>query len=131
MEKKKYKYSDFGRLLRRQRKMKFGDIKSFFNATGIPLKDLYEYESGRVFPPIEKFVTICKRLDKSATYMLSPILELTHIEHEIMNTFEDADVKEILEDEELANMLKSPYSVIKFCIKRKNILILKGRSSIT
>ncbi len=75
-------------------------------AADIPKKQLYEYESGRIFPLIEKFIKICKCLNKSATYILSPLLELSHSEQEILYIFEDIEIKEILKDKEIANTLK-------------------------
>ena len=38
--------------------------------------------------------------------MLSPLLELSHSEQEIMHMFEDIEIKEILKDKEIANILK-------------------------
>ena len=105
--KKHYEYSEFGTLLRKQRKLMFGDIKSFSSATNISPKDLYGYESGRTFPPIEKFVKICICLDKSATYMLSPILKLDHTEQQIVHLIEDKDFKDMLRDEKLSAILIS------------------------
>jgi hypothetical protein len=105
--KKHYAYSEFGTLLRKQRKQMFGDIKSFSFATNIPPKDLYGYESGRTFPPIEKFVKICTCLDKSATYMLSPILKLDQSERQIVHLVEDKDFKEMIRDEKLSTILIS------------------------
>jgi transcriptional regulator with XRE-family HTH domain len=85
MVKSTYEYSEFGKHLRSQRKLKFDDMKAFSSANDIPSKDLYEYESGRTFPPIEKFVKICSCLDKSPTYLLSPILKLEHSEQEFLH----------------------------------------------
>ena len=107
MTKKEYEYSDFGSHLRQQRKLKYSTVKFFSKATGIPVKDLYGYETGRTFPPIEKFVKICQCLDKSATYMLAPILQLEHTEQEIMHLIEDTDLKTMIrDDEELSKMIK-------------------------
>ena len=106
MEKTINKYADFGQHLKATRKLKYDDIKEFCEETGIPLKMMYDYESGRTFPPIERFVKICQCLDRSATYMLSPILKLSSIEQDIMVLFEDAGLKEIMRDQEVANMLR-------------------------
>jgi len=106
MEKKVYKYKDFGDHLKRARKMKYGDVKSFSKASGITLKLLYEYESGRVFPPIEKFIIICKTLDKSPTYMLSPLLDMNDQEKELIYLYQDTDVRGMLQDEDLKDILK-------------------------
>lgn len=120
MPKKCYAYSEFGTLLRKQRKLKFGDIKSFSEATNIPPKDLYEYESGRTFPPIEKFVKICVCLDKSATYMLSPILKLDPIEKKLVQLFEDTDFKEIIRDKNLSTILISTLIGLKTFYQSQN-----------
>lgn len=106
MEKKAYKYSDFGQHLRKIRKLKYGNIKEFSKTTNIPLKHLYEYESGRSFPPIEKFIEICKALDRTPTYMMTPLLDMKKDEQELMRFFYDNDVKEILQDPEITNILK-------------------------
>ena len=106
MANSKNEYSEFGKHLRNQRKLKYGDMKAFSQATGISSKDLYGYESGRTFPPIEKFVKICQCLDKSATYMLSPILKLDDTEHEIMLLIEDTDIKDMIRDKELSSLIK-------------------------
>lgn len=103
---KTYKYSAFGKHLRSVRKIKYPELRAFSKITGIPEKQLYDYETGRIFPPIEKFITICKYLDKSAAYMLSPFIDYTQNEKDIMNFFEEADVKQILKDEEIAKILK-------------------------
>ncbi len=105
-EEKKYKYADFGKLLRKWRKIRYGDIKAFSKITGIPESLLYQYEIGRNFPPIENFITICQHLDKSPTYMLSPFFELNHQEIKLVTLYEEADLREILKDEEVANFLK-------------------------
>ena len=106
MENKRYKYADFGIFLKRTRKIKYDDIQSFSRAADIPKKQLYEYESGRIFPPIEKFIKICKCLDKTATYMLSPLLEISQPEKEIMHMYSDFNIKELLQDAEIANIMK-------------------------
>ena len=105
-EENKHKYVDFGNLLRKVRKIKYGDIKSFSRATKIPEHLLYQYEIGRSFPPIENFITICKYLDKTPTYMLSPYLELSEDEKEIIYIFQDFDLKGMMKDKEIAGFLK-------------------------
>jgi transcriptional regulator with XRE-family HTH domain len=100
------KYAEFGRHLRNTRKMKYDDIKDFCNKTGIPPKIMYNYESGRTFPPIEKFIKICQCLDRSATYMLSPVLKLSDVGQEILILFEDTDLKDMLQDKEVSDLLK-------------------------
>jgi hypothetical protein len=106
MAKKSYKYSNFGKHLKKVRKLKFSDIKDLSKTSDIPLKLLYEYESGRIFPPIERFITICKVLDKSPTYMLTPLLDMNHYERELVLLYQDTDVREMLQDPELANILR-------------------------
>jgi transcriptional regulator with XRE-family HTH domain len=105
-EEKKYKYADFGKLLRKWRKIKYGDIKSFSKVTGISEPLLYQYEIGRNFPPIENFITICKYLEKSPSYMLSPFIELNHQEQELLTIYEETGLREMLQDEEVAKRLK-------------------------
>jgi transcriptional regulator with XRE-family HTH domain len=106
MEKKQYKYSGFGKHLKKVRKLNYSDIKEFSKITGIPLKLMYEYERGRTFPPIEKFITICKVLDKSPTYMLTPLLDMNQYERDLLLLYQDTDVREMLQDPELSNILK-------------------------
>lgn len=106
MEKKAYKYSDFGQHLRQIRKLKYSDIKELSKTTNIPLKHLYEYESGRSFPPIEKFIEICKALDRTPTYMMTPLLDMKKDEQELMRFYYENNVREILQDPEITNILK-------------------------
>lgn len=106
LENKRYKYTNFGKFLKRTRKIKYADIQSFSKAAGIPKKQLYEYESGRIFPPIEKFIKICKCLDKTASYMLSPLMEISQPEKEMMHLYADFNIKELLQDPEIANLMK-------------------------
>jgi len=88
-QKKERKYKDFGDLLRRLRRENFGDIDSFAKTlTGISKYDLYEYEGGRVFPPIDKFINICKKLNKSPEYMLSPLLDIKIKDKDILELTE-------------------------------------------
>jgi len=105
-EEKKYKYAEFGKLARKWRKTKYGDIKTFSKVTGIPEPLLYQYEIGRSFPSIENFITICQHLDKSPSYMLSPFIELNHQEQEILTIYEETGLREMLQDEEVASRLK-------------------------
>jgi transcriptional regulator with XRE-family HTH domain len=105
MEKKVYKYSDFGQHLRKMRKLKYDNIKEFSITTNIPLKHLYEYERGRTFPPIEKFIEICKALDRTPTYMMTPLLDMQKDEQELMRFYYDNGVREILQDPEIRNIL--------------------------
>ena len=121
MANKKYEYSDFGKHLRSQRKLKYGAIKSFSQATGIPPKDIYEYESGRTFPPIEKFITICKALERTPTYMLTPLFDMQKEEQELMRFYYDNDFNEILQDPEIKNILKFALSCMQLLYyTRKN-----------
>ena len=113
MEKKVYKYSDFGQHLRQIRKLKYDNIKEFSKTTNIPLKHLYEYESGRIFPPIEKFIEICKALNRTPTYMMTPLLDMQKDEHELMRFYYDNDVREILQDPEITNILKFALSCLQ------------------
>ena len=105
-EENKYKYAAFGKLVRKWRKLKYGDMKSFSKVTGIPEPLLYQYEIGRTFPPIENFITICNCLHKLPTYMLSPFLELHQSEQKLIKLYEETEFKELLQDEEIANILK-------------------------
>ncbi len=114
MGRKKYKYSDFGIHLKRSRKLKYNDLKEFSRATGISLKLLYEYESGRTFPPIERFITICKELDKSPTYMLTPLLDMNRYERELLFLYQDTDIREMLKDPEVSGILN--FTLIGFQI---------------
>ena len=106
MEKKGYKYAEFGKILRETRKMNYDDIKSFSRALDIQVSLIYDYEMGRVFPPIDKFIKICNVLNKSPVYLLSPYLKLSESEKEILHIFERIDIKEILNDDQIANILK-------------------------
>jgi len=105
-EENKYKYAAFGKLVRKWRKLKYGDMKAFSKASGIPEPLLYQYEIGRTFPPIENFITICNCLKKLPTYMLSPFLELRQSEQKLIKLYEETEFKELLQDEEIANILK-------------------------
>jgi transcriptional regulator with XRE-family HTH domain len=102
---KPYTYADFGSHLKQNIRERYDTLKSFSAASGIPLKQLYDYESGRVFPPIEKFITICRHLDKTATYMLSPLLEIHPHEKELIAVYEE--IREILDDEKVAPILQT------------------------
>ena len=74
--KRERKYKDFGQLLRKLRKKHFNNIEDFSKAAKIISKsEQYEYESGRVFPPINKFIRICEILNKSPGDLLSPLLK--------------------------------------------------------
>lgn len=106
MKKKEYEFADFGRILKETRKMKYDDIKSFSRALDISETAIYDYEMGRVFPPINKFIKICNVLKKSPVYFLSPYLKLSKSEQEILHIFEGINIKEILNDEQIANILK-------------------------
>jgi len=105
-EESKHKYVEFGRLLRKSRKIKYGEIKNFSKATGIPEHLLYQYEIGRSFPPIENFITICKYLEKSPTYMLLPYLDLSNDEKEIISIYQEFALNEMLKDKEMAGFIK-------------------------
>ena len=72
---------------------------------------------------IEKFIKICKCLDKSATYMLSPLMEITPSEKEIMNIYEDFNIKELLQDVEISNIVKFTLFGLQLYYKAKQHLI--------
>jgi transcriptional regulator with XRE-family HTH domain len=126
MEKKAYKYSDFGQHLRKIRKLKYSDIKEFSKTTNIPLKHLYEYESGRIFPPIEKFLEICKALDRTPTYMMTPLLDMQKDEQELMRFYYDNNVREILQDPEIRNILKTALSCFQLLYYTRKHLNIDG-----
>lgn len=113
MEKKVYKYKDFGDHLKRARRIKYSNIKEFSRVTGISLKNLYEYERGRVFPPIEKLVAICKCLNRSPNYMLYPLLNFPSNEEQIIKIFEETETREMLKDQELAKKLKFALNILQ------------------
>ena len=126
MEKKAYKYSDFGQHLRKIRKLKYDNIKEFSKTTNIPLKHLYEYESGRTFPPIEKFIEICKALDRTPTYMMTPLLDMQKDEQELMRFYYDNDVREILNEPEITKMLKFALSVVQLLYHTRKHFNMEG-----
>jgi transcriptional regulator with XRE-family HTH domain len=103
-EHKKYKYSAFGEHLRRLVRSKYGSIKTFSKLTGIKISDLYEYEIGRIFPPIEKFLIICKILEKTPSFMLLPLCNLSAEEKELVNM--TMLIKDILKEEKIAPVLR-------------------------
>lgn len=105
MEKKKYKYSAFGEQLRRLVRSKYGNLKTFSKLTGINISDLYEYEIGRIFPPIEKFLLICRTLDKTPSFMLLPLCELSAENKELVSI--TMLIREILKDEKVAPVLRT------------------------
>ena len=113
MSKKEHKYAAFGKLVRSQRKLKYGDIKAFSQATGISIKDLYGYEAGRTFPPIEKFISICKALDRTPSYMLIPLIDMQQEEQELIQFLHDNHIREIYEDPEITNILKFALSILQ------------------
>jgi len=126
MAKKEYKYSDFGQRLRKLRKLKYGDLKEFSKTTNIPLKHLYEYESGRIFPPIEKFIAICKALERTPTYMITPLLDMQKEEQELMRFFYDNNVREILQDPEIKKILKFALGIMQLMYYTRKNMNLEG-----
>jgi transcriptional regulator with XRE-family HTH domain len=126
MEKKAYKYYDFGQHLRKIRKLKYDNIKEFSKTTNIPSMHLYEYESGRIFPPIEKFIAICKALERQPTYMLSPLLDMKQDEQEIVRFYYDNGVREILQDPEMTNILKLALSCLQLLYHTRRHLNMDG-----
>lgn len=103
-EKNKYKYTAFGEHLRKLVRSKYGSIKTFSKLTGINVSDLYEYEIGRIFPPIEKFLIICRTLEKTPSFMLLPLCELSTEDKELVRL--TMLIKEILKDENIAPVLR-------------------------
>ena len=126
MVKKEYKNSDFGQHLRKLRKLKYGNLKEFSQITNIPLKHLYEYESGRIFPPIEKFIAICKALDRTPTYMMLPLIDMQKDELELMRFYYDNGVREMLQEPEIRNMLKFALSVVHLLYHTRKHFNMEG-----
>ena len=112
MGSEEHKYSEFVKILRKTRKIKYSEIKVFSKAVKIPKSLLYQYEIGRTFPPIENFIKICNCLNKSLTYLLSPNLKLSKSEQEILHIFEGIEIKEILNDKQISDILK--FSLLGF-----------------
>ncbi|MFW6138193.1 MAG: helix-turn-helix domain-containing protein [Spirochaetota bacterium] len=101
---KDYKYRDFGRRLRKLIRIKYGDVKQFSIATNINVKDIYDYENGRTFPPINKFITMCKALDKTPSYMLAPLMDLNSEDRRLLDIFDQ--IKEISKDREIKPIME-------------------------
>lgn len=126
-------YKKFGKKLRETRENNpyFKDMKNLSIATGIKDHALYKYEEGINFPTLEKFIKICKTLDKSPSYMLSPYLDLKPEGEEFLNIF--AKMKELYHDSDAWKIIQSVilgldiYSIEKSRNIEKDIVtILKG-----
>ena len=117
MTKKKYKYVDFGNHLRKINREKFKDINVFSKSVDIPSSTLYDYEIGRIFPPIEKFIRICKTLNKSPEYMLSTLLDMGVKDKKILEIIER--VKNVCQIEGHVNKLDGYLSALEQGIERK------------
>jgi transcriptional regulator with XRE-family HTH domain len=113
MGNKEYEYADFGKHIRNQRKLKYSDMKAFSQATSISIKDLYGYECGRTFPPIEKFISICQALDRTPTYMMIPLYDMQKEEQDLIQFFYENDLREILKDPEVRTILTFALSCLQ------------------
>ena len=102
---KKYKYVSLGKILKDEILKKYGDIKKFSELSGIPKQTLSTYVIGRSFPPVEKFVTICKLLDRTPSYMLSPCLDLRPKDSEFLEMF--AKMKQSYEDPDAWKLIQT------------------------
>ena len=118
MVKKAYKYSVFGERLRNIREKKYPDIATFAKTINIKKGNLYNYELGRIFPPINNFIKICKLLDKSPDYFLLPMIDLKQEDEELIDIINR--IKYVWENEGNRERLKEYIGILEKRVNKKN-----------
>jgi transcriptional regulator with XRE-family HTH domain len=103
-EKKEYPYSDFGKRIKKCREEKNMDMKTYAEITKIKESSLYKYEQGKIFPPIENFMRICKALDVTPSYLLLPLLKLDPPDEDLINIWKK--IKEWRENKDTWEIVK-------------------------
>ena len=117
-KKKVYPHTAFGKRLKEIReKSQHSNMKDFSKATNIKENTLYNYEQGRVFPPIDKFVRICKALDVTPSYLLLHLLELDPTDRDLIMLWKK--IKELRKNKEGWNLVKSMILVIELYLSEK------------
>ena len=102
---KNYKYVSLGQHLKDEIVKKYGDIKKFSEVCGIPAQTLSTYVVGRSFPPVDKFVIICKLLDKTPSFLLSPALDISPRDKDLLEMF--AKLKEFYKDADAWRLIRT------------------------
>ena len=72
---------------------------------------------GRVFPPIDKFVRICKALDVTPSYLLLPMLELEPKDRDLVMMWKR--IKELRKNQEGWDLVKSMMLGIELYLREK------------
>ena len=104
-DRKVYPHASFGKRLKEAReKTVYKDMKKYSKITHIKEQTLYNYEQGRVFPPIDKFIRICKALDVTPSYLLLPLLKLDPLDEDLINLWKK--IKEWRESKEAWEIVK-------------------------
>lgn len=116
--KKPYKYSAFGERLRNIREKKYPDINTFAKVINIKKENIYNYELGRIFPPINNFIKICKALDKSPDYFLLTMINLKKEDEELMEIINR--IKYVWENEGNRERLKEYIGILEHRLNNKN-----------
>ena len=83
---KKHPYVKLGERIKEVRESleQYKNIDNFSKATDIKKGNLYNYEQGKTLPPIDKFLILCKTLNKSPSYLLLPLLNLKQSDKELV-----------------------------------------------
>ena len=102
---KEHKYVSLGNHLKNEIRNKYRDLKAFSKECGIPVQTLNTYETGRSFPPIDKFIMICKALDRTPSFMLAPLLDLRPKDEEFLNIF--AQLKDFYQDSDAWKIIQT------------------------
>ena len=104
---KDYKYVSLGKRLKDEIVKKYRDIKTFSSICGIPAQTLSTYVVGRSFPPVDNFIKICKALDKTPSYILAPLLDLSLKDKEFLEIF--AKMKEFYNDPDAWRLIRTVF----------------------
>ena len=72
---------------------------------------------GRVFPPIDRFVKICKALGVTPSYLLLPLLELEPMDQDLVILWKK--IKELRKNQEGWDLVKSMMLGIELYIREK------------
>jgi len=87
---KKHPYIKLGERIKEVRESieQYKNINNFSKATDIKKGNLYNYEQGKTLPPIDKFLRICKSLNKTPSFLLLPLLKLKTPDKELVEIWD-------------------------------------------
>jgi transcriptional regulator with XRE-family HTH domain len=116
-EKKGYPYSEFGKRIKKCREEINMDMETYSTITKINKASLYKYEQGKIFPPIDNFLKICKALDVTPSYLLLPLLELEPTDQDLVILWKR--IKELRKNQEGWNLVKSMIMCIEIYLREQ------------